>query len=224
MYRHESTLEKMSGPDEYKTKAHAEAYLAKADTIPHRHEGEQVILELLPEKLGRVLDLGTGDGRLLGYIKVHKRVRQGVATDFSAVMLQHAAERFSGDDSVEIVAHDLNTPLPAWPAFDAIVSCFAIHHVSHGRKQTLYKEIYDLLNPGGMFCNLEHVSSPTLQLEEDFYHALGMTAAQADPSNICAPVEDQLTWMRTAGFGDVDCFWKWRELALLAGTRLGNGQ
>ncbi len=214
----------MSGPEEYKTKAHAEAYLAKAETIPHRNEGEQVVLELLPDNLDRVLDLGTGDGRLLGYIKSHKMVRQGVATDFSEVMLRHAAQRFSGDATVEVVAHDLNDPLPAWLAFDAIVSCFAIHHVPHDRKRVLFQEIYDLLTPGGIFCNLEHVSSPTRHLEEDFYHALGMTADQADPSNICAPVEDQLSWMRNAGFSNVDCFWKWRELALLAGTKLDIGQ
>ena len=114
----------MARPNEYKTAAHAEAYLNNAGTIPHRHEGEQVVLELLPDTLERVLDLGTGDGRLLDYIKAHKTVRQGVATDFSAVMLRHAAARFASDATVEVVAHDLNDPLPAWPAFDAIPNSY----------------------------------------------------------------------------------------------------
>lgn len=206
---------------EYQHTAHAQSYLNHADSIPHRKEGEQVILELLPQQLQRVLDLGTGDGRLLGFLKSRKKIGQSIATDFSQTMLDHAHQRFLGDDSVEVFEHDLKDPLPAWPAFDAIVSSFAIHHVSNDRKCTLYQEIYDLLTPGGMFCNLEHVSSPTMKLHEDFYIALGSTVAKEDQSNICAGVEEQLVWMRQVGFVDVDCFWKWRELALLAGQKPG---
>ena len=165
--------------------------------------------------------MGTGDGRLLGFIIAHKEIGESIATDFSQTMLEHARRRFTDDNTVEVVEHDLKDPLPAWPAFDAIVSSFAIHHVNDERKQTLYQEIYDQLTPGGFFCNLEHVSSPTEKLHEDFYLALGSTVAHEDQSNICTSVEAQLTWLREIGFADVDCFWKWRELALLVGQKTG---
>jgi hypothetical protein len=34
-------------------------------------------------------------------------------------------------------------------------------------------------------------------------------------------LEDQLSWLRDAGFRNVDCFWKWLELSLVGGTKRG---
>src|SRR4051794_15628794 len=86
---------------------HALGYLAKADTIPHRAEGAAVLVELLPERVQRVLDLGTGDGRLLDLVLTARPAATGVGLDVNAEMLARATERFAGDDRVRIAAHDL---------------------------------------------------------------------------------------------------------------------
>lgn len=198
---------------------HALEYLSRADSIPHRTEGEAELLSVLPRPLRRVLDLGTGDGRLLNLVKLARPEVQSVAVDFSPTMLAKARERFVDDKSVAIVAHDLSRPLPALGTFDAVVSSFAIHHLDDDRKHSLYSEIFQLLNAGGVFCNLEHVSSPTPLLHSEFLALLGATTGQDDPSNKLLDTETQLKWLQNLGFHHVDCLWKWRELALLTARR-----
>ncbi|MGA8500013.1 MAG: class I SAM-dependent methyltransferase [Candidatus Sulfotelmatobacter sp.] len=200
---------------------HVQDYLERADSIPHRTEGESVLLEFIPRTARRVLDLGTGNGRLLALVKSRLDAAgvESVAIDFSPAMLQAVAERFDGDSSVNVVTHNLDQPLPALRKFDAVVSSFAIHHVVHERKRALYGEVFSLLNPGGVFCNLEHVASPTPRLHEEFLHHIGYTVETEDPSNKLLDLETQLQWLREIGFVDVDCQWKWRELALLVGRK-----
>jgi tRNA (cmo5U34)-methyltransferase len=206
---------------EWKSAEHALEYLSRADSIPHRTEGEVALIEQLPENVSRVLDLGTGDGRLLELVKLSRPEATGVALDFSPTMLDKAHERFAGDGSVRIVEHDLNDSLPDLATFDAVISCFAIHHCEDGRKRELYGEVFNVLDPGGVFCNLEHVSSPTQRLHERFRDALGVAPEEEDPSNRLLDMQTQLRWLREIGFSDVDCHWKWLELALLGGVKLG---
>jgi len=198
---------------------HVKDYLQRADLIAHRGEGEAALLEFVPEETRRILDLGTGDGRLLALVRAQHPDTEAVAVDFSPAMLAAAQKRFGADGSVRIVEHNLDEPLPALGKFDAVISSFAIHHLVHERKQALYGEIFGLLNTGGVFCNLEHVSSPSQQLHEEFLQRIGFTVETEDPSNKLLDLETQLGWLRQIGFIDVDCQWKWRELALLTGRR-----
>lgn len=194
-------------------------YLARADRIPHRTEGEATLLDCVPKTVKRILDLGTGDGRLLALLKLDRPNARGIALDFSGVMLEAAKQRFADDRTIQIVAHNLEESLPDLGEFDAIVSSFAIHHLAHARKRSLYTEIFHQLEPGGIFCNLEHVASPTSRLHEQFLIKIGYTPETEDPSNQLLDVETQLSWFREIGYIDVDCYWKWLEMALLIGMK-----
>ncbi len=206
---------------EWQTIDHVLAYLARADKLPHRTEGERVLLDQIPTHAKRILDLGTGDGRLLSLVKLNRPEAEGVALDFSEPMLEQARKRFTQDRDITVMKHDFSFPLPSKQlgCFDAVVSSLAIHHLTHPRKKQLYTEVFDLLNPKGVFCNLERVASPTQNLHLKYLAASGLTPETEDPSNKLLDVETQLKWLRQIGFTDVDCYWKWLELALLVGFK-----
>ena len=63
------------------------------------------------------------------------------------------------------------------------------------------------------------VDSPTAALHDEFLATIGVGPGQEDPSNKLVDLQQQLDWLRSVGFIDVDCHWKWRELALLVGGR-----
>jgi SAM-dependent methyltransferase len=189
------------------------------DACPRRAEGERVLLDHVPRDVRRIVDLGTGDGRLLALLRIDRPDTLGVGVDFSELMLEAARERFAGDERVQLVAHDLAQPLPSLGRFDAVVSSMAIHHLEHERKRSLYAEVFDLLEPGGVFANFEHVASPTRRLHLAFFAAIDEPLEHEDPSDRLLDVETQLGWLRSIGFDDVDCYWKWLEMALLVGIK-----
>jgi tRNA (cmo5U34)-methyltransferase len=206
-------------PSEWTSPECVARYLERADEFPRRAEGESVMFEQIPKDARRVLDLGTGDGRLLALLARDRRELVGVGVDFSGVMLDAARERFAGGERVELVRHDLSEPLPALGRFDAVVSSFAIHHLEHERKRALYREVFDILEPGSVFANFEHVASATRRLHLAFFEAIGEPIENEDPSDRLLDVETQLGWLRAIGFDDVDCYWKWMEMALLVGVK-----
>lgn len=188
-----------------------------------------------------VLDVGAGDGAAAEAIVRRFPVERVTLVDFSPPMLARARERFAGAPvTVDIVDADLNDP--GWreklPAYDLIVSRYAIHHLPHERKRAIYAEIHEQLVPGGLFCNIEHVSSVSPVYTDIFERLIidGMVATsdgtldleqatsafyarQDAQTNILAPAEDQCAWLREIGFVDVDVVMKVFELAVIVARR-----
>jgi tRNA (cmo5U34)-methyltransferase len=235
--------------DVWKQRDVAAAFLDERSlSIPDRPRQLDVLLRLLrfaPKPPHRFLDLGCGDALLLATCLAAFPDATGVALDFSPLMLEQARSRLAqlGGRAVTVEA-DLQTP--SWlnkvtGPFDAVISGFAIHHLTDERKQSLYREIFGVLSPGGVFFNCEHVSSPTPRIESMFDDAMADHLCQRRrelgenvtkeqmlkqflerpdrAANILASVEDQCRWLRDIGFAEVDCFWKYFELAVFGGVR-----
>jgi len=197
----------------------------------------------------RFLDLGSGSGLLAIAILAQYPTARASLVDFSAPMMDAARDLLGEDVSLpRFILADLAGP--AWveavgadAPYDAAVSGFAIHHLADERKRSLFAEIAGLLAPGALFINVEHVASASPWIERFFDELLvdSLTEHQAHagfaPSraqvehdyhrrpdksaNILAPVERQCAWLREAGLVDVDCFFKYFELAVFGGRKPG---
>jgi SAM-dependent methyltransferase len=201
--------------DEWSEPGRVAEYLSRE--IPHRHAAEKMLLKALPERVNRLLDLGTGDGRMLALIRADHPDAQAIGLDYSEPMLTRAAERFAGDPMVELRQHDLSLPLPQLGPLDAVVSGLAIHHLDDARKRALFGEINALIAPGGVFANLDLVRSASPQLHERFRREIGRT--QDDPTDCLADLSEQIDWLRERAFTEVDCHFKWLELALMIAVK-----
>lgn len=219
--------------------------------IPFGAEQIEVMLRVIAARGTPVrgfADIGCGGGALAQALLLQYPEAHATLVDFSQPMLDAAKKQLGAHRPVpRFAVADLATP--AWretiadrAPFDAVVSGYAIHHLPNERKRALYGEIFDLLVPGGMFVNVEHVASSTAWIEtlsdeliiDSLYAFHGKQGAKtraqvADEfvhrpdkaANILAPVEDQCTWLRARGYEDVDCYFKVFELAVFGGRRPG---
>lgn len=112
-------------------------------------EAEEVIMEhVLPATVTRVLDLGTGDGRLIATILQSRPRAAVVGLDISDALLDSARATLEGADGVLLRTHDLMEALPSnLGRFDGVVSGLAIHHLPDDRKRSLFAEVLSILGP-----------------------------------------------------------------------------
>jgi SAM-dependent methyltransferase len=204
----------------------------------------RIVRKTLP-RIDRLLDLGCGDGILGRAVLTEYPDAAGVFLDFSEPMIEAACQEAAeqGGRATFIVqdfgAKDWTTVVVA--PFDLVVSGFAIHHQPDERKRELYQEVFDLLKPGGLFLNQEHVASKSAWagqvFDELFVDSLwshhqkqGGTKTREvianeyyyrpdKEANILAPLDVQCRWLEEIGFVDVDCFFKLFESALFGGRR-----
>ena len=187
--------------------------------------------DLIAHDAKLILDLGAGTGLLSQFVRQWYPNAHIVLADLSEPMLAKARIRFAGDSNVTFEVTDYTTA-PINGTYDSIVSALSIHHIDNDAKRALFAKIFRALRPGGTFVNAEQVAGPTPALDA-VYKSLWLQQVReggATPQQIadslyrqqddrCASVEDQLHWMREAGFTDADCWFKDNRFAVLAGTR-----
>jgi len=201
------------------------------------------LLERAPRPIERFLDLGCGAGAMSVLVGSLAPAADAVLLDFSEPMLAQA-QRAGEQCGWQVVRGDLADPgwREALPAgrYDAVVSGLAIHHLPAERKRGLFAEVHALLEPGGMFVNLDYViqHGPLAGLWDEEMVAAAVRCERArggrrseqeveaemfDDSGEDRPdtAEDQVAWLRDSGFDPAGVYFKWAEAAVFGGLHPG---
>jgi ubiquinone/menaquinone biosynthesis C-methylase UbiE len=187
---------------------------------PERRRQFVVMRALIPKRTDEeftYINLGAGAGNLDEVLLEHFVKARATLVDGSQAMLDSAEERLKAySDRAEFVVADLSQP--DWMSgvsspFDVAVSSFAAHHAGGAeRVRELYGEIYGILEPGGIFVNLEYVRPARPDIV-----ALSTWAAQDPDAQLNATTPrhalpgtmiEQIGWLSEAGFSAADAMWK----------------
>lgn len=180
----------------------------------------------------KLLELGCGDGALTEeLLKADNRV-SATLLDGGEGMIQKARERLKGyrhTTFIQATFQDLLAGKARLETYDFIVSSMAIHHLEMDEKTSLFRRIASWLKPGGCFADVDVVLPPSAELEKWYFamwkdwlaHMMGrhnirdevpedLIRRYKDPSSMNKPdtLGDQLRALESAGFVDVDCYFK----------------
>jgi SAM-dependent methyltransferase len=145
----------------------------------------------------RILDLGAGYGALTQFLLNRFPKATAVCQDGSKEMATLGAERMRNlSGRFEYVLCDFARV--GWSeklkgSFEAVVSSIAIHNVREPEIiKRIYEDAFPLVKAAGCFLNFDRHRPP---------------------------IEDQMQWLREAGFKDVKCFWQDESRAVFGGFK-----
>lgn len=200
-----------------------------------------VALSLLPrpqicgdERPIPMLELGAGTGLLSAMILEAIPCAHLTLVDLAAQMLSQARARLAGQEArVRILEADYRQADLGGP-YQAVISALSIHHLEDADKRALFAKVHGVLAPGGVLVNADQVlgASPWVREFQNQtwlrqVHLAGITPGQMAQArqrmayDRLAPLEDQLAWLRQAGFQDVDCLYRHYSFAVFMGRKAG---
>jgi tRNA (cmo5U34)-methyltransferase len=216
---------------------------------PLREVQTAMVLRMIPHPIDapiRVLDIAAGYGALAVAVLNDRPNATAVCLDASDAMLNLGKELTTNlKDRISFIQGSLessNWAKSVEGTFDAVISSRALHHFSENqRRRHIFREVFGLVRAGGCFLNADNVKATTKSLSDRYRRARdeyldrfirestgGKTnlaeVRAASPSTYHGPhnngdLEEELAWLREAGFQDVDCFWKFTTTVVYGGFK-----
>lgn len=189
-----------------------------------------------------VLDLGCGDGIVIQKLLKTDASIAATLIDGSEDMLYKAKDQLKDFENIHFIQASFQEILDkniALPRYDFIISSLAIHHLIMEKKTALFRTIYNYLNVGGYFLNIDVILAPSDALEQWYLllwkqwiderkSFLGIKDGHYDhivkeykdnTDNKPDTLDVQLKTLQAIGFKEVDCFYKYGIFTMYGGRK-----
>ncbi|MDL2238008.1 class I SAM-dependent methyltransferase [Christensenellaceae bacterium OttesenSCG-928-K19] len=220
--------------EESRVKKHFEEEAREYDDIilrliPNYRQMVDVLVSLLHYEESQdfhVIDLGCGTGTISKAVKDKFSNIHLTCVDIAENMLDIASVK--NGSATKLIQADFNTFV--FPEkYDVVVSSLALHHLeTESDKLKFYKAIFDAMNPGGIFINIDVVQSDDPELQEIYLQKwkdyMLTNTSQAEVEGKWLPnyyAEDRpislikhLDMLREVGFSVVDVAYKYYNYAV----------
>jgi tRNA (cmo5U34)-methyltransferase len=178
-----------------------------------------------------ILDLGAGTGLLTKYLHDKFPDAAYTLTDISEQMLDVAKKRFAGLPGFLFEAFDYTNAFPD-KKYDLVSSALSIHHLDDNDKAILYKKIFNALEDGGYFINLDQFN-PASDIMNNMYE--GWWTEFIKKGNLSEEeisglkkrraldredtVAGSIGKLKDAGFRIADCFYSYMKFGVIIAVK-----
>jgi tRNA (cmo5U34)-methyltransferase len=183
--------------------------------------GTAVELVKITNKNGKILDLGAGTGLLTELVIKKYPNAEYTLVDIAEEMLAIAKERFETLDNVSFNVEDYRDGISGGK-YEAIISSLSIHHLDSYEKRNLYKNIFNILEDGGVFINADQVKGEDCESEEivkeyqlSYIENCSLLREEKDETygriklDKMDKMSTQINMLKEAGFKSVDIYYKY---------------
>ncbi|MBI3812883.1 MAG: class I SAM-dependent methyltransferase [Nitrospinae bacterium] len=204
--------------------------------IPGFHDFYGAVVKMIPFKKGgriNILELGTGTGMLTEMILSCYSEAKLTGIDLTDEMLLQAERKLKRFKNRLILKRGDFSTTSFGSDYDAVISSLAIHHLTADGKKRVYKKIYKSLKKGGVFINADMVKSKSVSIQKTYLKLWEgfMRDGKVDEEyikrrfhgakkvDIYDTADEQLIWLKKAGFKDADVFYKYWNFAVFGGFK-----
>lgn len=201
--------------------------------VPYYQKQNSLMMDLIPfERRAsfKALDLGSGPGVLSRLLLDTFPNAQAVAFDISPLMLETCKKKLWAYPNRATFLRGDFMKEDFGDGYDVVFTGLVLHHTDDAGKRVFFKNVIARMKPGGVLLSRDIVRGTSLRLSEEYEKLWGLyMRAQGEDGalwyskfqakDLPASVEDQLKWLREAGFIDVDCHWRYLNFAITGGRK-----